>query len=575
MRTIHFPSLLLVAVLVVIGCNRQGPSTAADMPPGTANYGCGPTLTTDKDWYTSGKHEPLLPGLSGLHYPITTRSDSAQRYFDQGLVLAYGFNHAEAARSFWEAARIDTTCAMAWWGFAYVLGPNYNAGMEPDSYARAYYAITKAQALSSGCTAKEKGLIDAMAKRYTPAPQADRSALDKAYGEAMRALTNTYPTDADIATLFAESLMDQHPWDLWDHAGNAKSWTPEIVSALQRSMKNFPTHFGAHHLYIHAVEASRTPELGLPSAAFLEHAVPGSGHLVHMPSHIYIRTGRYHDGVLANQRSVSVDSGYTAWCHANGIYPLAYFPHNIHFLSTCATMEGNRTLAWNTALDLREHVAHDLLTDPNWSTLQHFQAFPYMVAVKLALWDKLKAEAMPDSSWKYATAMWHYSQGMRNVHDGNTKGAEEHLLALRTCAKDSSVLAMRVWGINPATQILAVADGVLEGGILMAEGKADDGIQRLTEAVVAEDALQYQEPRDWSFPVRHELGTALLLAHRPAEAEAVYRRDLLDWPENGYALQGLRKALEDAGKNQEASALEPRIIQATAYADRPELFGMR
>ena len=273
--------------------------------------GCGPILTDDKAWYTSGKHEPFIAGLDGLHYPITTANDSAQRYFDQGLVLAYGFNHAEAARSFWEAARIDTTCAMAWWGFAYVLGPNYNAGMEPDSYARAYEAIGKAQALSSKCTGKEKGLIAAMAMRYTAEAPEDRSPLDKAYCEALRGLTAKHPQDADIAAMFAESLMDQHPWDLWEKDGKEKSWTPEIIAALERSMKTFPTHFGAHHLYIHAVEASRTPDRALASAAFLENAVPGSGHLTHMPSHIYIRTGRYHEGVLANQRSVTVDSGYT------------------------------------------------------------------------------------------------------------------------------------------------------------------------------------------------------------------------------------------------------------------------
>ncbi len=574
MRAALLPSLLCALVVLATGCTEKSASTAQEKPAASANYGCGPVLTTDMDWYTSGKHELLLPGLSGLHYAITTKSDSAQRFFDQGLVLAYGFNHAEAARSFWEAARIDSTCAMAWWGFAYVLGPNYNAGMEPDSYARAYAAITKAQALSEPCTAKEKGLIAAMAERYTPEPPTDRSGLDKAYCEALRALSAMYPDDADIATLFAESLMDQHPWDLWDQKGSAKPWTPEILAALERSMKNFPTHVGAHHLYIHAVEASRTPELGLASAALLEHAVPGSGHLTHMPSHIYIRTGRYHDGVLANQRSVSVDSGYTALCHANGIYPLAYFPHNIHFLSTCATMEGNSALAWNSALELREHVEQELLPDPNWSAMQHFHAFPYMVAVKLGLWDKLKDEAKPDSAWKYTKALWHYAQGMRMIHDGQLDKASEHLEGIKACAQDSSVITMRIWGINPATGILAVALGVLEGELLLAQGRTDDGIERLTEAVAAEDSLQYQEPRDWSFPSRHELGAALLKAHKYREAEAVYRRDLLDWPENGYGLTGLRTALNSEGKRDEATALDERIRNAFKYSDRPDLLGM-
>jgi tetratricopeptide (TPR) repeat protein len=294
-----------------------------------------------------------------------------------------------------------------------------------------------------------------------------------------------------------------------------------------------------------------------------------------MPSHIYIRTGRYHDGVLANQRSVSVDSGYTAMCHANGIYPLGYFPHNIHFLSTCATMEGNSALAWNSALELREHVVKDLLTDPNWSTMQHFQAFPYLVAVKLDLWDKLKDEAKPDSAWKYASALWHFAQGMRMIHEGHPDLANEHLEGIKAGAQDSSVIAMRIWGINPATSILAVAQRVLEGELMLAQGRTDAGLEQLTEAVAAEDSLQYQEPRDWSFPSRHELGAALLKARRFAEAEAVYERDLLDWPENGYALIGLRSALTGEGNRDEATALDARIKQAFRYADRPDLLGMR
>ena len=558
---------LVASALFLITCTeRPEPSTTVVE---ATSRGCGPVLTHDKDWYTSGKRQPLLSGLDGLHYAITTTSDSAQRYFDQGLVLAYGFNHAEAARSFWEAARIDSTCAMAWWGFAYVLGPNYNGGMEPDSYERAYAAITKAEALSGPCTDKERGLIAAMALRYAPTAPEDRSALDKAYSEALRTLTTKYPDDADIATQFAESLMDQHPWDLWEKDGKEKPWTPEIIAALERSMKEFPTHFGAHHLYIHAVEASRTPDLALPSASFLEQAVPGSGHLTHMPSHIYIRTGRYHEGVLANQRSVSVDSGYTALSHAEGVYPLAYFPHNIHFLSACATMEGNSALAWRSATDLRDRLATSLFTDPGWSTLQHYHAYPYFVAVKLELWDKLKSEIRPDSNWTYAVGLWHFGQGMLMAHEGKLTDARAHLDAIRAIANDSAVKELRIWGINPATGVLAVADPVLEGTILIAEGNQAKGIARFAAAVAAEDALQYQEPPDWSFPSRHELGAALLSAGRYAEAEAVYRQDLINWPDSQDALVGLRTSLEGQNKRAEADALNGRIGIAMAHSDLP------
>lgn len=530
--------------------------------------GCGPVLTHDRDWYSSGKEQPLLPGLSGIHFPITTTSEKAQRYFDQGLLLAYGFNHAEAARSFWQAAREDSTCAMAWWGFAYVLGPNYNMGMEPDSYARAYEAIGKAQALQGNCTEKEKGLIAAMAQRYGPDVLDDRSALDLAYSEALRPLAARYPDDPDIATLFAESLMDQHPWDLWEKDGREKPWTPEIISTLERGMKKFPEHPGAHHLYIHAVEASRTPERGLASAAFFADAVPGSGHLTHMPSHIYIRTGNYHDCTLANLRSIRIDSAYTAACHAQGVYPLAYFPHNIHFLSACAAMSGEKRLAWTAAIDLRDQLVRDLMADPDWATLQHYWAFPAMVAVKFGLWDELSAQPMPDSTWKYARALTHFALGVRDARTGNTSAGATHLDVLRTLAADAEVQEMRVWGINLATDVLSIADHVLDAELKAAEGDLVRAIALLTKAVEQEDALQYQEPPDWSFPVRHDLGALLLKAGRFLEAERCFRDDLNIWPENSDALKGLRSALEAQGKEREAAALQQRIENAVAYADR-------
>lgn len=562
-----------IALLFALAACDNGPAGTSTTPVVTASRGCGPTLLTDVAWYTSGRAQQLFKGLDGLTYPIsidpslpTTRRDSIQRYFDQGLVLAYGFNHAEAARSFWQVTRMDSTCAMGWWGFAYVLGPNYNAGMEADDHARAYEATMKATALKDRCMPKEQGLIEAMTLRYAKEAPADRSPLDKAYSEALRALSAKHPDDADIAALFAESLMDQHPWDLWNKDGTAKPWTPEIIAALDRSMKNFPTHVGAHHLHIHAVEASRDPDRALASARFLEHAVPGSGHLVHMPSHIYIRDGRYHEGVLANVRSVSVDSGYTAGCHAAGIYPIAYFPHNIHFLSACATFTGDKDLAWTSALDLREHLARDLMTMPGLSTLQHYHAFPWMVAVKLELWDQLAAEPAPDSAMIYARALWHYAQGIRRARTGDAAGARQDLAALRTTFADSTFLEMTIWGINRASSVLRVAENDLEGELLLAEGKFDDAIARLTDAVAFEDALQYQEPPDWCFPARHELGAALLKADRAADAERVYRDDLIRWPENRFALEGLRTALKTQGRAQEADALGARIERAQQHA---------
>lgn len=569
MRT-HAPPLL-TALLLYCGCSAPAPPHA---PVVTATMGCGPTLVHDRDWYASGKAQVLFPGLDQVHFPISIdqrlppeRRDSIQRYFDQGLLLGYGFNHAEAARSFWQAARLDSSCAMAWWGFAYVLGPNYNAGMEPDNYQRAHAASIKARAHADGCTDKERGLIDAMVQRYAARPPADRSALDKAYSEALRKVAARHPEDADIATLFAESLMDMHPWDLWEKSGAEKPWTPEIIATLERGMRKFPTHPGAHHLYIHAVEASRTPQRGLPSADFLRDAVPLLGHLVHMPSHIYIRTGRYHDGVLANRRSVRADSSYIARSHAQGAYPIAYFPHNIHFLSACAVMSGERELAWRSALDLRDHLATDLMHEPDFATLQHYHAYAWMVAVKQGMWDELAAAAMPDSTHAYAQGLWHFAQGMRHARTGDPAMARAALAAVQAAVSDSAVQQVSIWGINGGSAVLAVAARLLEGEIHAAAGDLQAGIALMQQAVEAEDALQYQEPPDWSFPVRHELGALLLKAGRSAEAEETYRMDLVHWPENGFALEGLRDALLAQGKEQDALALAPRIGAAWAHAD--------
>jgi tetratricopeptide (TPR) repeat protein len=565
-----------IAILLLAGCSTPDPLTA-EVPVVSAGKGCAPVLVHDRDWYESGMMQPLLPGYDVVHFPVTTtadlpqeRRDSVQRYFDQGLLLAYGFNHAEAARSFWQATRLDPGCAMACWGFAYVLGPNYNAGMEPDNYERAYKAVQEAVRLSAGCVPKERELIAAMATRYTAEPVEDRSALDMRYSDALRAVAGMFPDDADVATLFAESLMDLHPWDLWDKNGTERPWTPEIIATLESGLKKFPDHPGAHHLYIHAVEASRTPDRALPSARFLGNAVPVSGHLVHMPSHIYIRTGLYHEGVLANTRSVSVDSAYTAASHAAGVYPLAYFPHNIHFLSACATMSGERDIAWKSALRLREQLARELLHEPDWSTLQHFHAFAWNVAVKLEMWEELMKEPEPDTAHHYARGIWHYAQGIRSARTGDAEGARHHLRQLKDQKELPVIRSMSIWGINGAAEVLDVAEHALAGEIAAAVGDMDAGIAHLKKAVESEDALQYQEPPDWCFPVRHELAALLLRAGKAAEAEKIYREDLVLWPENGYALEGLRDALIAQGKEKEALLLEPRIATARKFSDRRE-----
>lgn len=362
----------LFIVLLLPGCNKQ---EAKDDT--SAIRGCYSPKTTDVDWYTSGKKAPLFKGMEGIDFRISTTSPEARQYFNQGLMLAYGFNHAEAARSFYEATRLDSACAMAFWGYAYVLGPNYNGGMEEDNYQRAYDAVVRAQALSGKCTPKEISLIRALAARYEAQPPADRSHLDIAYAAAMKKVYNQYSSDPDIGALYAEALMNLHPWDLYEKdSKKPKAWTPELVAVLEHLMKVHPKHPGAHHFYIHALEASATPEKALASAKLLDTLVPGAGHLVHMPSHIYIHTGDYHLGTLSNLRAVEVDSIYTTACHAQGVYPLSYYPHNYHFLAATATLEGNSKLAWMAAKKLQQHTATGLMDQPGWALCSTITPFP-------------------------------------------------------------------------------------------------------------------------------------------------------------------------------------------------------
>ncbi|MBP7558290.1 MAG: hypothetical protein KA821_18590, partial [Chitinophagaceae bacterium] len=374
------PQLLAVlSSLLLIACNNSNESKEKqESDKSSQAIGCATPATSDKAWYSSGKKAPKLRGLEGIEFRITTSSKEAQEYFAQGMMLAYGFNHAEAARSFYEASRIDSACAMAYWGFAYVLGPNYNAGMEEDNFERAFEAAGKAKSLSKNCTPKEAALIEALATRYAAQPPADRSSLDIAYAAAMKKVFTQFPDDPDIGALYAEAMMDLHPWDLYDKKTKAlRPWTPELLTTLEHLMKVNPRHPGAHHFYIHALEASATPEKAMASARLLETLVPGSGHLLHMPSHIYINTGDYHAGSLSNIEAAKIDSVYTTTCHAQGAYPLGYYPHNNHFLVATAALEGNSRLAWQTARKLQEHTAQEVMRMPGWGTLQHYYTIPY------------------------------------------------------------------------------------------------------------------------------------------------------------------------------------------------------
>ncbi|MCO5238651.1 MAG: hypothetical protein M9904_01225 [Chitinophagaceae bacterium] len=561
--------LPVFSIAMLFACdNHNGSEEKQSAGKDLQAIGCYSSRTSDKDWYTSGKKAPLFEKLDGIDFPISASNKETQAYFNQGLMLAYGFNHAEAARSFYEATRSDSSCAMAYWGFAYVLGPNYNGGMEEDNFQRAYEAAAKAKSLSRNCTPKETALIEALAARYTAEPPADRSPLDIAYAEAMKKVYAQYPGDPDIGALYAESLMNLHPWDLYDKDTKApKAWTPALLNVLEHLIKINPRHPGAHHFYIHAMEASSTPEKAMNSAKQLETLVPGSGHLVHMPSHIYINTGDYHLGSLSNIRAVEVDSLYTTACHAQGVYPLSYYPHNYHFLAATATLEGNSKLAWEASKKLQEHTATDIMRTPGWGTLQHYYTIPYYIAVKFSMWDTILSIPAPAKDLVYPRAILHYARGMAYLGKQDISSAQKEMDSLQVLAADTSLQQLTVWGINTTADLAQIASKVLGGGIAFKQTRVDESIALLQEAVAIEDNLNYNEPPDWFFSVRHHLGAILLKAEKYGEAEKVYNRDLQTWRKNGWALIGLHHALALQKKHREAQSVKSAFEAAWQYAD--------
>jgi len=529
-------------------------------------YWCVPE-TQDKTWYTSGKRAPLISGLEGIHFTITHHSDVAEQYFNQGMMLAYGFNHAEAARSFYEAAKQDSTCAMCWWGFAYVLGPNYNAGMEPDNFKRAYDAVQKAERFSSSCTQKERDLIEALTYRYSADDAIGRPVLDSAYASKMRRVYEKYPDDVDVAALFAESLMDLHPWNLFKKDGTTQPWTPEIIAVLENALQRDPRHAGINHFYIHAEEMSKNPGKAKRSADLLRNLVPGSGHLIHMPSHIDIRTGNYHEGALTNLKAVLVDSLYTEACHAQGAYPLAYYPHNYHFLAACATLCGESKNAMLGANETMLHAHKKLLLDPAWATLQHYYSIPLFVQVKLGLWNDIQNAPEPEKELKYPRVIWHYAQGMAALSQNRTARAKKQLLAMKTIMQDSTIKKLTIWGINSLYDICIIASNTLEGEIYAHQKNYSMAVTQLKTAVAAEDALNYNEPPDWFFSVRHNLGAVYLEAGNYAASVKVYEEDLSEFPENGWALIGLMNAYDKLGEEKQYNKAKSRFNVAWKHAD--------
>lgn len=546
MKTTH-AALLVIAAVLSGGC-------AGSARPERAQTSQAPARSVTP---------PLFEGLGRHHRAISTGSTQAQRYFDQGLTLAYAFNHDEAIRSFTEAARLDPQCAMAWWGIALCNGPHINnPAMDEQRSAAAWAAVEKARSIHAG-TDVERRLIQAVAARYSPDPQAPRAPLDQAYAAAMRDLWRDFPNDADIGCLFAESMMDLRPWDLWTLDGRAQEGTPEILATLERVLQLDPMHPGANHLYIHAVEASPHPERAVAAADRLRTLAPGAGHLVHMPAHIDVRTGKWAAAAEANRRAIKADQAYRRVSPRQGFYHV-YMAHNHHFLAYACMMEGRRDEALAAARAMVAGIPEEFLSE-NGALVDPYTPIVVETMVRFGMWDRILREPAPPESLPITRAFWRFSRAVALAAKSQVSQAREEQALFRE--QVASLPGDAMMAINKASVALSIADDMLEGEIAYREGRIDDAVASLRRAVATEDGLKYMEPPDWIQPVRHPLGAILLDAGRAAEAEQVYRDDLARWPENGWSLYGLSRALRAQGKLTEADAVEQRFARAWARAD--------
>jgi len=510
-----------------------------------------------------GQLAPRLQTLGTHSHAISTSSPRAQLFFNQGLILSYGFNHREAMRSFREVVRLDPTAAMGYWGQALVLGPNINAPMDPAVEREAFERVQQARAHAGSASERERDYIEALAARYSDAPEPDRPALDRAYAEAMHELHHKYPDDLDAATLYAEALMDLSPWDYWTPDGQPYERTREILHTLESVRAVDPDHPGANHFYIHATEYQR-PDLGEVAADRLVDAAPGAGHLQHMPSHIFARIGRYADATRVNEKAIVADEDYVVTCRAQGIYPLAYYPHNVHFLWWTTGLQGRSAESIAAARKVLEKSEPYLAELPPFGQL--FPAATSFALVRFGKWDEILAEPLPAEQHAFWRGVAHYARGLAFARKERVQEANAELAALAKLQRAPDARDTLI-GATTQSALLEVAAAVLTGEIAAEEDRYGDALASLHRAVLLQENLPYTEPPDWYFPVRQSLGAVLLEAGRPAEAEAVYWQDLRQNPENGWSLFGLAKALRAQGKDAQADAVEARFAKAWAAAD--------
>jgi pimeloyl-ACP methyl ester carboxylesterase/tetratricopeptide (TPR) repeat protein len=511
----------------------------------------------------TGGTMPLLEGLGTWQHAVTTSSREAQKYFDQGLNLVYAFNHDQAVRSFERAVQLDPACAMCYWGIAYALGPNINLPMAAAIEPRALEAISKARK-QQRVTAHERALIDAMARRFGVPAGAARAARDSAYAAAMRGVAQRYPDDVDTQVIFADALLNLRPWNQWTTDGQPQPGTMELVAALERALAREPNHAGACHLYVHAVEASNTPERALPCAERLPKLMPGAGHIVHMPAHTFLRMGRYEDAARANIAAVEADHRYFAQHDVEpGVYPMFYAPHNLHFLWATYLLSGQQTKALQAAQSLVGRVAVE--NARTYASLEALLSTVFLTRARFADWGGVLAEPAPPSELRYMKALWHHARGLAFSAQGNVRAAGAELDSLRAIA--AKVPADMIIILNPASKVLTIAAEVLAGDIALNQKQFDQAIAHLQKAAQIEDALNFDEPPPWHHSTRNRLGEAFLAAGRAAEAETAFRADLSKLRENGWSLAGLERALRRQGKGKEANAVAVRFREAWKYSD--------
>ena len=549
---------LAIASVTLIACQKATFAQAPQPAPNHVHY----IEPSQQSTSPTGAIAPRLQKLGTHVFPVSTKNKQAQLFMNQGLDLSYAFNHAEAGRAYREAARLDPDLAMAYWGEALALGPNINAPMDPGNEPKALEVIQKAVSLKAKAAPREQALIDALTQRYSGRAE-DRKARDRAYADAMREVHLRFPDDQDIAMLYVESVMDLRPWGYWTRDGTPYERTAEIVALTEQVIARNPLHPAALHLYIHLMEAYQA-EKAEPAADRLQTLMPAAGHMVHMPAHIYQRVGRYADAARSNELAIAADEDYISQCRAQGLYPMAYYPHNLHFLWFAATAEGRSKLAIEAARKAASQVNDETLKAV--PLLAGFRVVPYYALTRFGKWDEMLREPEPPATSAYLTGMWRYARGTAFLGKGQIDSADQEFAKLDEIMADKS-LDQPLFSPNTGRQVLSIAREVLAGGIAAAKKDYDRSVAHLERAVRLEDSLVYTEPAEFHYPPRQALGAVLLEANRPAEAETVYWEDLKRNRENGWALFGLMQALKAQGKNEDASLVESRFKKAWARAD--------